>query len=62
MNPVDALLNEVRDAMDNSGRAQVVIARDLGISEKHLSNFMQGYTDVRLPLLRRMCDLMGMTR
>lgn len=38
----DDLRNQVRNAVHTSGRAQITLAADLGISEKHLSQMLTG--------------------
>lgn len=58
LSPVDALLNAARQALWDTPRAQVLIARDLGISTKHLSMIRQGHADPSLDLLRRLCALL----
>ena len=62
MNAVDALLDQVRAAVEVSDRPRVFIERDLGISQKHLSMIMRGHADPSLNLLRRMCDVLGIVR
>lgn len=59
MNPVDELLTEVRQALWDTDRAQVLIADDLGISQKHLSMIRQGHAEPSMGLLRRLCSLLG---
>lgn len=60
MNPVDVLVVEIRRAVLKSGRAQVAICNELGISQKHLSEFMNGRSEPSLPVLRRLCSVLGM--
>lgn len=58
VNPVDALLDDVRGRLLVTSRPQVLIARGLGITPKHLSMIRQGHADPSLGLLRRMYSLL----
>lgn len=60
MSPEDARLCEVlRDAADRSGRAQVLIARDARVSEKHLSQVLLGRAAVSLATAARIAAACG---
>lgn len=50
----------VRAALRNQGRAHIMAARDLGISEKHLSQMLTGRADGSLRLWVALADLLGM--
>jgi hypothetical protein len=54
----DVCVAVVRQALWDTDRAQVLIARDLDISQRHLSSIRQGHADPSLDLLRRMCALL----
>lgn len=51
----------VRAALKDVGLTQVQVARDLGISEKHLSQMLTGKADGSLRLWVEMVGLLGMT-
>lgn len=60
MNPVDALMEDLRRAIRSSRYTQGQIAQAAGISEKHLSMFMQRRTDPSPAVLRKLCDSLGL--
>lgn len=60
MNPVDVVCHVARDAIRRGGRTQAQIAAELGISQKHLSEFMHGWTELSLPMLHSLCRVLGM--
>lgn len=58
--PIDDYLDGLRGAVRSSRHSQAAIARYLGISEKHLSMFMQRRSDLSVDLLRRLCAALGL--
>ena len=49
----------VRDAMRARGKTVTALARELGISRKHLSNVLNGHAPLVDPLLRRLGEATG---
>ncbi len=60
MTPEDAhLCAALQTAADHSGRARILIARDAGISQKHLSQVLLGHATVSLPTAARIAAACG---
>lgn len=51
----------VRTALRDRGLTQAKVARDLGISQKYLSQILTGRTDGRLHVWVELANLLGMT-
>jgi DNA-binding phage protein len=49
----------LQTAADRSGRARILIARDAGISQKHLSQVLLGQAAVSLTTASRIADACG---
>lgn len=61
MTAQEAIDAAVREAITRSGRAQILIARDLDITQKHLSQIMRARIHVRPDLAERILNLLGVT-
>lgn len=51
----------VRKQMRARGSTVTALARELGISRKHLSNVLNGHAPLIDPLLRRLCRTLGIS-
>jgi transcriptional regulator with XRE-family HTH domain len=56
-----SLSDQVRRAIDASGKSRYRIAKDLSVSEATLSRFMSGERGLTLTLLDRLADYLGLT-
>ena len=52
---------QIRSAIDASGRSRYRICKDLGIDQATLSRFMSGQRGLTLKVLDRLADLLGLT-
>ena len=56
-----SLSDQVRKAIDASGKSRYRIAKDLDVSEATLSRFMSGERGLTLTVLDRLADYLGLT-
>jgi len=61
MSTSSRLSDQVRKAIDASGKSRYRIAKDLRVSEATLSRFMSGERGLTLTVLDRLADYLGLT-
>lgn len=61
MNKRETLTEQLRTAIQESGRSQVELAQAAGISQGQLSRFMNGQRDLRLSSVERLASELGLT-
>jgi transcriptional regulator with XRE-family HTH domain len=61
MSKGQTLSNQVRKAVNASGRSRYRVCQDLGIDQATLSRFMSGERGLTLKVLDRLTEYLGMT-